>query len=315
MTSRTETELFTIQPDDLENLDSFGNAVALSETTAWVGAPAHDYSNSPFNSSDIEDVGAVYAFDLATGEQIAKLIPLNITSYDDKRFGTDIAVDGDALIVGATADDYMISGVTFTSSAGGAYLYQLEDEVYTNLQAQTLDAPTMVPGSFDVSFSVTNTGSTAANDFCVGVAIHQYGWDAVPVATLTYNELAPGATITETVTVDVPDAIRATLREYNPPEGTGEFDTRYYKLEVTANCNYAFDELTLSDNTLTTDLEIVPWDADANGVVDEADAAYINARLGLTTAETEAQADVNGDGSITSVDITEILNRLGYTLP
>ncbi len=88
----------------------FGQAVAISEQTAIVGAPVDAFQRSGF--------GSAYLFDLSTGSQISKLIPSQVT--DGSFFGSSVAISGNTAIVGAYQDDP--SG---RASAGSAFLFDI----------------------------------------------------------------------------------------------------------------------------------------------------------------------------------------------
>ncbi len=90
--------------------DDFGRSVAISGTTAIVGAIA-DGDNG-------DKSGSAYLFDTATGRQIAKLLPNDGAAED--RFGVSVAISPPRLataIVGADRDDD--SG----TNSGSAYLF------------------------------------------------------------------------------------------------------------------------------------------------------------------------------------------------
>jgi len=87
-------ERLKIAADDGENSDSFGSDVAISGSTAIVGAPRDDDNGS--------SSGSAYLFDVATGTQIAKLLPNDGVASD--RFGASVAISRSTAVVGATAD-------------------------------------------------------------------------------------------------------------------------------------------------------------------------------------------------------------------
>jgi len=75
--------------------DFFGNAVALSENLALVGAPRSDHQGA--NS------GSVYAFDLQTGVELGKLLPKSGGPLD--LFGEGLAASDGLIAVGAPFHD------------------------------------------------------------------------------------------------------------------------------------------------------------------------------------------------------------------
>lgn len=85
--------------DDAEPDDNFGYAVAISGSTAVVGAWQN---NAPSNNS-----GAAYVFErndaTDTWQQVTKLVPDPGNTGD--QFGRAVAIDGDYIVIGAQWDD------------------------------------------------------------------------------------------------------------------------------------------------------------------------------------------------------------------
>ena len=94
-------------PDDSAADDEFGRSVAISGTTAIVGAYQDDDNGS--------ESGSAYLFDTTTGTQIAKLLPSDGAPEDD--FGRSVSISGNTAIVGANKDD------DNGSASGSAYLF------------------------------------------------------------------------------------------------------------------------------------------------------------------------------------------------
>jgi hypothetical protein len=97
---------------------NFGSALAVSNTTAIVGA-MYERTNGP-------ESGAAYIFDRDAGGadhwgQTAKLVPADLFEYD--RFGKGIAIDGNTAVVGAWSDNgngvQSGSAYVFDRNAGG----------------------------------------------------------------------------------------------------------------------------------------------------------------------------------------------------
>jgi FG-GAP repeat protein len=103
----TGAQRFKLLPDDPAPGDNFGRAVAISGTTAVVGA---------FGDDDLGSAsGAVYLFDTRTGEQIRKIVAADGQAGD--RFGRAVAIEGTTAIVGAFLDD------DNGNLSGSAYLF------------------------------------------------------------------------------------------------------------------------------------------------------------------------------------------------
>ncbi len=88
-------QIAKLLPDDGAVQDYFGVSVAISGTTAVVGAYQNDDNGS--NS------GSAYLFDTTSGRQIAKLLPDDGAAAD--RFGWSVTISGAIAIVGAWQDD------------------------------------------------------------------------------------------------------------------------------------------------------------------------------------------------------------------
>jgi hypothetical protein len=104
--------------------DRFGNAVAISGNTIVVGASIKDGDGALF------DIGAAYVF--VRGEdgvwtQQAKLLASDGTARD--RFGDQVAIDGDTVLIGAWRED--AGSVT---DVGAAYVYQRSGTSWTEIQ-------------------------------------------------------------------------------------------------------------------------------------------------------------------------------------
>jgi hypothetical protein len=95
--------------DDGEPVDFFGWSVALGPSLAVIGAVADDDNG--------ENAGAAYAFDRSSGEQVAKLLPLDGESED--LVGYDIAVFGNIALVASPFDDEL------GEDAGAVYVFDL----------------------------------------------------------------------------------------------------------------------------------------------------------------------------------------------
>lgn len=98
-----------LHPNDPRAFHEFGRAVAVSTTTAIVGAVG-DNTNGLI-------AGAAYLFDLATGQQIRKLLPSDGAPQD--WFGISVAIHDNIAVVGAYGDD------DNGGSSGSAYVFDV----------------------------------------------------------------------------------------------------------------------------------------------------------------------------------------------
>ena len=138
--SATGQQLFKLVPIDGAEEDYFGVSVAISGTTAIVGAMWDD-DNGPAS-------GSAYLFDTNTGQQLIKLLPEDGEAYEN--FGYSVAISGNTAIVGAYLDD---DGGTY---AGSAYLF----DVSTGQQIAKL-LPSDAENHDWFGYSVAISGTTA----------------------------------------------------------------------------------------------------------------------------------------------------------
>ncbi|MGI9014361.1 MAG: hypothetical protein ACR2GY_08945, partial [Phycisphaerales bacterium] len=105
----TGQQITKLLPLDGARDDNFGYSVSITGDTAIVGSYADDDNGS--NS------GSAYLFNVTTGQQIAKLLPLD--GARDDNFGYSVAINGDTAIVGSYGDD------DNGSYSGSAYLFDI----------------------------------------------------------------------------------------------------------------------------------------------------------------------------------------------
>ena len=112
-----ETKL--TQPDAADG-DEFGEAVAINGETIAVGAPGNDSSRGLAG-----DYGAVYVF-AAEGEGYAlEAILQPDDTFGDQEVGSDLALEGDTVVVGAPGTSESPDG--FDDFSGTAYVWQRSD--------------------------------------------------------------------------------------------------------------------------------------------------------------------------------------------
>jgi WD40 repeat protein len=103
--------LHKLTAPDAELNDAFGFSVALSGTTALVGALGNDDGGI--------DSGSAYLFDTTSGSFLHKLTAPDALSGDV--FGSSVALSGSTALVGASGDDDV------GTNSGSAYLFSVED--------------------------------------------------------------------------------------------------------------------------------------------------------------------------------------------
>ena len=101
----TGKQIAKLLPGDGATGDNFGSSVAVSGTTAIVGASSGSAS------------GSAYLFNTTTGQQIAKLLPSDGAAGDS--FGQAVAISGTTVIVGSWLDDDK------GTDSGSAYIFSL----------------------------------------------------------------------------------------------------------------------------------------------------------------------------------------------
>ncbi|MAF66790.1 MAG: hypothetical protein CMJ84_14170 [Planctomycetes bacterium] len=100
-------QLHKLLAADGSMLHHFGGSVSISAGLAMVGAHGND-SNGTLS-------GAVYVFDVATGQQLHKLTPSDAAPHD--WFGWDVSLDGRLALAGSHRDD------DDGNESGSAYLF------------------------------------------------------------------------------------------------------------------------------------------------------------------------------------------------
>jgi hypothetical protein len=106
----TGTQITKLVPGDGDFQDLFGSSVALSGTTALIGAPYDD---------DNDYSGSAYLFDTSDGTQLAKFSASD-GEYSDG-FGNNVAIHGSIAIIAATGDD------DHGQDSGSAYLFDVSN--------------------------------------------------------------------------------------------------------------------------------------------------------------------------------------------
>ena len=113
---------------------TFPNSVALNGagSTALVADLGDGYPNFYY-------AGSAYVFDVATGQQLRKLTPVDRSNND--YFGWDVAIDGNRALIGAIGDDDVGSNV------GAAYLFDINTGQQLLKLIPTGAMETFAPGS------------------------------------------------------------------------------------------------------------------------------------------------------------------------
>jgi hypothetical protein len=138
----TGLQLFKLTALDARPSDNFGSSLAISGNIAIIGAPGND-GNGPAS-----ETGAAYLFNVATGQQIRKLVASDAGLFDQFGFAVDISPT--RAIVGARFDDDVFGG------SGSAYIFD------TSMGQQLFKLNASDPGVNDwFGFVVGISGTTA----------------------------------------------------------------------------------------------------------------------------------------------------------
>ncbi|PYS68134.1 MAG: hypothetical protein DMF69_21055 [Acidobacteria bacterium] len=140
--------------NDGVTLDSFGNAVAISNNTAVVGA---------FGQPNQNNRGGAYGFvrNGVSWSQQQALVPSDLVNGD--RFGNSVAIDADTIVVGAP-----IKTIGVLSGKGAAYVFVRNGTTWTQQQRLTAS-----DGALGDNFGTAVTIS--GNTIIVGAINHAVG--------------------------------------------------------------------------------------------------------------------------------------------
>ena len=224
----TGNQTATLTALDTAPGDRFGRSVAISGTTAIVGAWGSDAAG--------EDAGSAYLFDTVTGLQIGRLTADDAAAQD--WFGFSVAISGAVAVVGAMGDD------DAGAESGSAYLFDLtEGEQIAKLTASDAEPGERFGMCVAVSGTTVIVGSSLDDDAGDGSGA-AYLFDAVSgeqIAKLTADDAAPGDGFGYSVAIDGTTAIIGATREF----GMGQGARSAYLFDTTTGTQIA--KLTVDD--------------------------------------------------------------------
>lgn len=229
----TGQELFKLLPSDGAQDDGFGRSITLSEDFAVIGAPLNQDAGFA--------TGSVYLFDVATGDELTKLLPDDVDLGD--RFGWSLGISDTTLLIGAHCDEE--SG----ANAGSAYLFDAASQEQLSKLLASDGGPFHYFGKSAAISGDTAIISSIGHDSGRGCA---YIFDVtdpsqpVEVHKLLATDAAPGDMLGLAVAIDG-DRAAATAVGYAPGN-------------IVTGCVYIFDvttgaqlfKLTPPHNTTTT---------------------------------------------------------------
>ncbi|MCB9979520.1 MAG: FG-GAP repeat protein [Rhodospirillales bacterium] len=264
----------TLNNPDPTASDQFGKSVAVSGTTAVIGA----YWDSP---GGVFGAGSAYVFDAITGNLVATLNNPDPTLAD--YFGWIVAVSGTTAVVGAFLDDP--GGV---NDAGSAYVF---DTTTGNL-ITTLNNPAPAAGDyFGISVAVSGTtaviGANQDDPGGVNGAGSAYVFDTTTGNLITtLNNPAPAADDYFGVSVSVSGTIAVVGANQDDPGGVNG-----------AGSAYVFD--TTTGNLITTLNNPAPAADDHFGM-----SVAVSGTTAVVGAPADDPGGVSGAGSAYVFDTT-----------
>jgi len=162
------TEQAKLLPSDGASYDYFGDAVAVDDDTALIGAAGDDIGGAS---------GSAYVFTRTAGvwTEQAKLRPADLA--DGEYFGVSAALDGDTAVIGSHVE------APIGSDSGVVYLFDRMDGVWTE-EAKLLSSGGAVDDQFGWAVALDD-------DTAVIGAPHRYDADTVAGAAYVFR-LLPG---------------------------------------------------------------------------------------------------------------------------
>ena len=321
----TGQQIAKLLPDDGAADDVFGISVAISGTTAIVGAHLDDDKGT--------DSGSAYLFDTITGRQITKLLPNDGEANDI--FGVSVAINDATAIVGARWDD------DNGSASGSAYLFDtITGQQIAKLLAEDGTAQDLFGGSVGISGTTAIVGARrdADNGSWSGSAYLFNTITGQQVAKLLPNDGAADDRFGKSVAISGATAIVGAWGDDDNGSFSGSaylFDTatgqQVAKLLPDDGAPYDVfgDSVAISgvtaivgtylddDNGFASGSAYLfdaagdsacPWDFDGDGNVGASDLAVL---LGSWGPCPDCLADFNGDDVVDAVDLAVLLGNWG----
>ena len=234
----SSVELYKLTASDAANQDLFGWSVAISGSTAIVGALYDDDAGS--NS------GSAYLFDVATGSQLFKLTASDAAA--DDHFGIS-ALSGSTALVGAPGND------DAGSMSGSAYLFDFSDPCNI-IEIKLTASDAAASDSFGVSVAIS--GATAlvgarADDDAGGQSGSAYLYDFndpcnIIETKLTASDAATGDVFGNSVAINGSTAIVGACSDDDACPGNINCDSgSAYLYDFSDPCSIIEIKLTASD--------------------------------------------------------------------
>ena len=211
-----------LKASNSQQADFFGGAVAISADTVVVGSESEDSSAMGVNGNQADNsilsAGAAYIF-TRNGTVWSQQAYLKASNPgDDDRFGTTVAVSGDAVVVGAPYEDSNAIGVNgyqasnAAPGSGAVYLFASVNNVwnqYTYLKASNTDSSDVFGSSVAISDNTVFVGASGESSNASGINGNQSDNSAYRIGaayvfsapTIVTTTATPTSTPTNTASV------------------------------------------------------------------------------------------------------------------
>lgn len=155
-TAGTFAQVQKIVPSDRAASDYFGYSVDIDGDYLIAGAYKEDEDAS--GGTSLLDPGSAYIFknNAGTWTQLNKLVNSDRQNYD--QFGLSVSISGSFAVVGANGEDHDVAGANYMSTAGSAYIFKNNADVWS--QAQKICASDRMSAD-NFGFSVGISGNHA----------------------------------------------------------------------------------------------------------------------------------------------------------
>ena len=330
----TGRQIAKLLPDDGAEGDFFGWSVAISGTTAVVGAWVDDDNGA--------SSGSAYLFDATTGRQLAKLLANDGAAGDS--FGLSVAISGATAIVGAYRDDdkgtNSGSAYLFDTTTGRQIAKLLADDGASGDQfgrSVAISGTTAIVGAVTDNDNHTGSGSAYLFDTTTGDQIAKVlPDDGAADDFFGYSVAISGDTAIVGAYLDDEDGSTSGSasifqRDFGGPNNWGQV------VKLTASDAAAIDWFGFSvaisgapgkgivivgaladdDNggnsgsAYLFDASFCPWDIDDNAVVGVSDLLSLLGTWGPCPPKTDCPADFDGDGTVGVSDFLALLANWG----
>jgi hypothetical protein len=185
-TGTTWTQQAYLKASNTEADDQFGHSVAVSGDTVVIGAPYEDSNATGVNGNQSDEsatwAGAAYVFVRSGTNWTQQAYLKGAKTEAEDRFGWEVAVSGNTVVVGAPVEASDATGVNgnqndnSTSASGAAYVFVRNGSTWTQqayLKASNTGANDLFGGSVSVSGDTVVVGANNEDSNATGVSGNQ----------------------------------------------------------------------------------------------------------------------------------------------